>query len=151
MELGGYTSANRSVPPDAYADPVARSIADQLTHAEVTRFGAGDLMPAEVQRAWWAGMLELVEDPTTLDALLTSQTQLAAARGDSAGRQRHAALISASVPVCETRPVSKWLCACGTTMRSSGDIPNETELLVISDQNFGAFSARSTRKTCTAR
>lgn len=78
VELGGYTSANRNVPPDSYADPVARSIAEQLTQAEVTRFGAGDLMPAEVQRAWWAGMLELVEDPTTLDALLAAQTQLAA-------------------------------------------------------------------------
>jgi alpha-glucoside transport system substrate-binding protein len=78
VELGGYTSANRSVPPDAYADPVARAIADQLTAAEVTRFGAGDLMPAEVQRAWWAGMLELVEDPTTLDPLLASLTALAA-------------------------------------------------------------------------
>ncbi|KQY46793.1 ABC transporter substrate-binding protein [Cellulomonas sp. Root137] len=78
VELGGYTSANRNVPPDSYADPVARSLAEQLTQAAVTRFGAGDLMPAEVQRAWWAGMLELVEDPTTLDALLTTQTQLAA-------------------------------------------------------------------------
>ncbi|NUU19570.1 carbohydrate ABC transporter substrate-binding protein [Cellulomonas humilata] len=78
VELGGYTSANRSVPSDAYADPVARSIADQLTHAEVTRFGAGDLMPAELQRAWWAGMLDLVEDPATLDALLASLTRIAA-------------------------------------------------------------------------
>ncbi|WP_421735199.1 ABC transporter substrate-binding protein [Cellulomonas sp.] len=78
VELGGYTSANRDVPPDAYSDPVALSIADQLTQADVTRFGAGDLMPAEVQRAWWAGMLDLVEDPTTLDALLASLTQLAA-------------------------------------------------------------------------
>jgi alpha-glucoside transport system substrate-binding protein len=74
VELGGYTSANRSVPADAYADPVARSLADDLATAPVTRFGAGDLMPAAVQRAWWAGMLDLVDDPTTLDALLGSLT-----------------------------------------------------------------------------
>lgn len=81
VELGGYTSANRNVPPGAYADPVARAIAEQLTQAEVMRFGAGDQLPAAVQRAWWAGMLELVEDPTTLDALLTSLTEVAADAG----------------------------------------------------------------------
>ncbi|MGW6132230.1 ABC transporter substrate-binding protein [Cellulomonas sp. NPDC055163] len=78
VELGGYTSANRQVPPQAYRDPVARRIAADLAGAELVRFGAGDLMPAPVQRAWWAGMVTLVEDPTSLDAMLDAMTRTAA-------------------------------------------------------------------------
>jgi alpha-glucoside transport system substrate-binding protein len=78
IELGGFTSVNRSVSADAYKDPVAREVADQLASADVIRFSAGDLMPAAVQQAWWKGMLQLVADPTTLDALLDSLTAVAA-------------------------------------------------------------------------
>lgn len=77
VELGGFTSVNRSVPPDAYPDPVARAVAEALIEAEVSRFGAGDLMPATLQRAWWAAMLELVQDPSTLDPALESLTRVA--------------------------------------------------------------------------
>jgi alpha-glucoside transport system substrate-binding protein len=74
--LGGYTSVNRSVPPDAYADPVARSVADHLSRADVVRFGAGDLVPAPVQRAWSAAMLRLVEDPGAQEEVLRELTAL---------------------------------------------------------------------------
>lgn len=77
VELGGYTSVNRSVPPQAYDDPVARAVAEHLTGADVTRFGAGDSMPSSVQRAWWDGMLALVQNPTTLDGLLDQMTAVA--------------------------------------------------------------------------
>lgn len=74
IELGGFTSVNRSVAPDAYPDAVARAAADGLASAELIRFSAGDTMPASVQQAWWKGMLELVDDPSTLDSLLDSLT-----------------------------------------------------------------------------
>jgi alpha-glucoside transport system substrate-binding protein len=50
-----------------------------LTGAKVTRFSAGDLMRAEVQRAWWQGMVELVQDPSALDSMLRSLTEIAKA------------------------------------------------------------------------
>ena len=74
IELGGFTSVNRSVAPDAYPDPVARKAADELASAELIRFSAGDTMPASVQQAWWRGMLELVDDPSKLDSILDSLT-----------------------------------------------------------------------------
>ncbi len=77
VELGGFTSVNRSVPFDTYPDPVSRRVAQELTEATVSRFGAGDLMPAALQRAWWAAMLQLVNDPGTLDSTLDSLTALA--------------------------------------------------------------------------
>ncbi|WP_147793995.1 hypothetical protein [Cellulomonas sp. Y8] len=57
---------------------MARSVAEHLTGAEVVRFGAGDAMPAEVQSAWSAAMLRLVQDPSALDGVLASLTDVAA-------------------------------------------------------------------------
>jgi alpha-glucoside transport system substrate-binding protein len=77
IKLGGFTSVNRSVSPDAYADPVARAVAEGLSEAKISRFGAGDMMPASLQKAWWKDMLELVKDPRQLDSILSSQTSVA--------------------------------------------------------------------------
>lgn len=77
IKLGGFTSVNRSVAPGSYPDPVARAVATDLTNAKVIRFSAGDMMPAPVQRAWWAAMLTLVQDPSRLDSVLNSLTRLA--------------------------------------------------------------------------
>ncbi len=77
IKLGGFTSVNRSVPPDTYPDPVARAVAKELTEARISRFGAGDMMPASLQRAWWKDMVELVKDPNKLDSILDSLTDIA--------------------------------------------------------------------------
>jgi alpha-glucoside transport system substrate-binding protein len=77
IKLGGFTSVNRSVSPDTYLDTVARELAKELTGAKISRFGAGDMMPAALQKAWWKGMLELVIDPSKLDSILNSLTKVA--------------------------------------------------------------------------
>jgi alpha-glucoside transport system substrate-binding protein len=77
IKLGGFTSVNRSVPTDSYVDPVGRAVAAEVTDARVVRFGAGDMMPASLQQAWWAGMLDLVKDPSKLDSILSSLTSAA--------------------------------------------------------------------------
>jgi alpha-glucoside transport system substrate-binding protein len=77
IKLGGFTSVNRSVASDAYLDPVARAVAEEVAEAEISRFSAGDMMPASLQQAWWQGMVELLKDPSTLDSVLQSLTQVA--------------------------------------------------------------------------
>jgi alpha-glucoside transport system substrate-binding protein len=77
IRLGGFTSVNRSVSADAYLDPVARTVAEQLTKAEVSRFSAGDMMPTSLQRAWWGAMLDLVKDPSSVDSILEGLTAAA--------------------------------------------------------------------------
>jgi alpha-glucoside transport system substrate-binding protein len=77
IKLDGFTSVNRSVSADAYVDPVARSVAEELTEAEVSRFSAGDMMPTSLQRAWWGAMLDLVRNPSKLDSILDSLTAAA--------------------------------------------------------------------------
>jgi len=79
IKLGGFTSVNRSLSADTYLDPVARSVAEELTQAEASRFSAGDMMPASLQRAWWGAMLDLVKDPSAVDSILDRLT--AAAHG----------------------------------------------------------------------
>ncbi len=79
IRRGGFTSVNRSVSADAYRDPVARRIADELAAATTAGFSAGDMMPPTVQRAWWDAMLELVQEPDRLDPILDRLTAAAAA------------------------------------------------------------------------
>jgi alpha-glucoside transport system substrate-binding protein len=76
IRLGGFTSVNRSVPPNTYLDPVASAVARDLTGAKVSRFSAGDMMPASLQRAWWAAMVRFVQDPSTVDSILHSLTRI---------------------------------------------------------------------------
>jgi alpha-glucoside transport system substrate-binding protein len=72
VKLGGFTAVNRSVSLDAYPDPVAKAAAQGLTSATISRFGAGDMMPAAMQQEWWKQMLEFVKDPSKTDAILNS-------------------------------------------------------------------------------
>ena len=52
-------------------------MAGELTEAKVVRFSAGDMMPTSLQRAWWGAMLDLVQDPSRVDAILDGLTAAA--------------------------------------------------------------------------
>lgn len=78
IELGGFTSANLDVALDTYPDAVSRAIAEHLTDAAITRYSASDLMPPELQKAWWAAMVERVEQPGDLTMMLTELDRVAA-------------------------------------------------------------------------
>jgi len=82
VKRGGALSANRRVPPADYPDPLSRRAAELLTHAAVTRFGAGDMMPAPLTAAFYRGTLEYVAHPERLSAILA---ELDAAARDAAG------------------------------------------------------------------
>lgn len=66
------TSVNKAVPLSAYPNDVARRSAQQLTSASSFRFGADDLMPAAMENAYWAGVLNYIQHPTQLDSILSS-------------------------------------------------------------------------------
>jgi alpha-glucoside transport system substrate-binding protein len=50
---------------------VAQNSAKMLTTAPNIRFGAGDIMPPQVQQAWWKGMLTFIASPEQLDSVLS--------------------------------------------------------------------------------
>ncbi len=58
---GGFISANKQVPLDAYPDDLTRNMAKAIVEAEVARFDGSDLMPAAVGAgAFWQGVLDFV-------------------------------------------------------------------------------------------
>ncbi|HSK48296.1 MAG TPA: carbohydrate ABC transporter substrate-binding protein, partial [Coriobacteriia bacterium] len=85
VEAGGFTTPNKSVDASSYQDPVAQKAAQQLTEAEPVRFDADDLMPAEVQQAFFGGIIDYVQNPDQLDEILQEIESTAA---DAYGAQQ---------------------------------------------------------------
>lgn len=69
-KAGGYATPNTSLDPSVYPDPLAVKAAAQLTESKVFRYDADDLMPAELQNAYFSGILDYVDNPGNLDAIL---------------------------------------------------------------------------------
>ncbi len=70
VERGGFISANRNVPLDAYPDEVGRRSAEILQNAETFRFDGSDAMPAAVADAFNSAMVAFAQNPSDLDAIL---------------------------------------------------------------------------------
>jgi alpha-glucoside transport system substrate-binding protein len=54
----------------AYPDTISRRAAALLSGAEVFRFDASDLMPADLNSAFWQAVLRYTADPASLDDVL---------------------------------------------------------------------------------
>lgn len=78
VKRGGFTSVNKSVSLDAYPDPVAKASAQMLTSASTYRFGADDLMPSQVEDAFWKATLSYIQNPGQLDSILSTMESTAA-------------------------------------------------------------------------
>lgn len=77
-ESGGFATPNEGLDVGVYPDELARKAAEQLTQSETFRFDADDLMPAEVQNAYFSGILEYLQNPDDLDAILERIESVAA-------------------------------------------------------------------------
>jgi ABC-type glycerol-3-phosphate transport system substrate-binding protein len=69
--LGGAVSGNSAVPLDSYPDETASRLAEALIDAETVRYDASDKMPAEMEAAFRAAILTYVQNPGSLDSILT--------------------------------------------------------------------------------
>ncbi len=78
-ELGGFISVNSAVSLDSYTELAGLSAA-QLTGATIFRFDADDQMPSAVQSAFWAGILDYLQNPDDLDDILAEIEAVAAAQ-----------------------------------------------------------------------
>jgi alpha-glucoside transport system substrate-binding protein len=70
VERGGALSANSTV--TEYPDDVSARSAALLAEAGVFRFDASDLMPVAMNDAFWKAILDYVNDPGQLDAILAN-------------------------------------------------------------------------------
>lgn len=71
-KTGSWLAPNRSVKVDVYPTPARQAAAKIFTSASGVRFDASDLMPADVNSAFWAATLKYIGDPSKLDEALAS-------------------------------------------------------------------------------
>jgi ABC-type glycerol-3-phosphate transport system substrate-binding protein len=69
---GGAVTANSAVPLETYPDEVARGTAEALINAETVRYDASDRMPADMEAAFRAGILDYIQNPGNLDSILNN-------------------------------------------------------------------------------
>jgi alpha-glucoside transport system substrate-binding protein len=67
----GALSANRNLSLVFYPDPMVKNSARILQEAEQVVFDASDLMPSEMNNAFWSAVMSYVENPSNLDKILT--------------------------------------------------------------------------------
>ncbi len=67
----GWLATNKTVPLSLYADDQIRRAADILNKSNVY-FDASDMMKAEVNTAFWSGVVSYVNNPADLDKILAT-------------------------------------------------------------------------------
>ncbi len=79
---GGYSSANKNVPDDAYEDPLLRTTATALADAETFRFDLSDLQPASfgatVGQGLWKEFQDFLSNPDDVDGAAQAMERSAA-------------------------------------------------------------------------
>jgi alpha-glucoside transport system substrate-binding protein len=77
-DMGGYNTPNKSFDTSQYSNAIVTKAAEQLTESETFRMDADDSMPAELQQAFWKGILEYVQNAGNLDSILQNIEDVAA-------------------------------------------------------------------------
>jgi alpha-glucoside transport system substrate-binding protein len=72
----GAISVNNLVPLRDYPDPVSRALAQNLTHTSDVEFDASDSMPQVMENAFYTGILEYLDRPSQLGAILAGLDQV---------------------------------------------------------------------------
>ena len=72
VKIGGALSANKNA--TSYPDDISKRSADLLTNAKTFAFDASDLMPQEMNAAFWKAIVDYVADPSKLDSILRPVT-----------------------------------------------------------------------------
>jgi alpha-glucoside transport system substrate-binding protein len=70
VKHGGALSANKNA--TSYPDDIAKRSADLILNAQTFVFDASDLMPQEMNAAFWKGIVDYVSDPGSLDSILAT-------------------------------------------------------------------------------
>jgi alpha-glucoside transport system substrate-binding protein len=70
VERGGALSPNKNVSLDAYPDDISRKSAEALVNTETVVFDGSDNMPAEMVEGFYVAILDYLQNPGNLDAIL---------------------------------------------------------------------------------
>src|SRR3989440_11686129 len=67
---GGKIAINKKVSLSDYPDAISKSLAQVVVDTKIARYDAGDLMPSDMQKAYWGAVLKFVQNQSQLDASL---------------------------------------------------------------------------------
>ena len=67
---GGKIAINKQVSLSDYPDAISKSLAQVVVDTKIARYDAGDLMPSDMQKAYWGAVLKFVQNQSQLDAIL---------------------------------------------------------------------------------
>jgi len=67
---GGKIAINKKVSLSDYPDAISKSLAQVVVDTKIARYDAGDLMPSDMQKAYWGAVLKFVQNQSQLDAIL---------------------------------------------------------------------------------
>ena len=67
---GGKIAINKQVSLSDYPDPISKSLAQVVVDTKIGRYDAGDLMPTDMQAAYWSAALKFAQNQSQLDAIL---------------------------------------------------------------------------------
>lgn len=68
----GALATNRNVSLVFYPDPLTKRAADILNKSEIVVFDASDMMPSEMNAAFWKATVDYVNNPANLDSILAT-------------------------------------------------------------------------------
>jgi alpha-glucoside transport system substrate-binding protein len=68
----GALATNRNVSLVFYTDPISKRAADLLNKSDIVVLSAGDMMPSEMQAAFWKACVDFVANPASLDQILAN-------------------------------------------------------------------------------
>lgn len=72
IQKGGSLSTNNQVPLSAYPDKLSQESAQSLLAAKIVRFDASDMMPDQMQTAFYKAVLSFVQNTGQLTSILQS-------------------------------------------------------------------------------
>jgi len=68
---GGKIAINKQVSLNDYPDPISKALAQVVISTKIGRYDAGDLMPSDMQAAYWSAVLKFVQNQSQLDSILS--------------------------------------------------------------------------------
>ena len=75
---GGKIAINKQVSLNDYPDAISKSIAQVVVDTKIARYDAGDLMPSDMQQAYWSAALKFATDQSKLDSILADLDKIQA-------------------------------------------------------------------------
>jgi alpha-glucoside transport system substrate-binding protein len=72
----GGLSPNKKVSLEAYPDEITKESARILNESKMVVFDASDMMPGEMNNAFWSAVMNYVENPSSLDSILEQLEQV---------------------------------------------------------------------------